>query len=77
MTTATPNTVRVTANIPGYVGPFVMDVPTLDPNSEATVAKACRRALFSLMSAGHYDPEGTPDEALTLFTGEYLGASHD
>lgn len=74
MSTVVPNTVIVSANLPGYDGPFVIEVPTLDADTESTHQSAARRAMFSLMAAGHFDPPSGMGSAETLrefFTTEY------
>ena len=60
---STPQTYTVEALLPGYDGPFILEVPAI--SSEA----ASRRAMFTMMAADLYDPPPgvLPDEAMRLF----------
>lgn len=74
MSTVLLNHVVVTANLPGFDGPFVLEVPTLDADTPTTRERASRRAMWALMAAGHFDPNDHQSPAQVLddyFSTEY------
>lgn len=58
-----PQTFEVHATFPQYDGPFILEVPAQSP------AAAMRRAMWSLIAAGHFDPpvDMSPDDVLAAY----------
>lgn len=56
-------TYTVQADIPGWDGPFVLEVPSMLGDEDA----ARRRAMWVLIAQGKFEPEGTPEQELKRF----------